>query len=185
MAIIGYVRVSTNDQTVINQKQVITEKNYNVEKWFSDEGISGSVEAAKRKGFGSLLDYIREGDQLVIVGIDRLGRNTIDVLETVKVLQSKGVQVISIREGFDLSTPVGQAMLTMMAGLAQLEKDLIAERRTAGIKRAQSEGVHCGRPVKVTPGQVKALISAGMKPAEVQKSLGISKATYYRLRMDL
>lgn len=181
-SIIGYVRVSTNEQTVENQKQQIADAGYQVSKWYTDEATSGSVKAAERKGFGDLLAYIREGDTLIVVGIDRLGRNTIDVLSTVETLQAKGVKVVSLREGFDLSTPVGKLMLTMMAGLASLEKDLIAERRTAGIKRAQSEGVHCGRPNKVTPEQVQELISSGLSPKDIQKDLGISKATFYRLK---
>lgn len=181
-SIIGYVSVSTNEQTVENQKQQIADAGYQVSKWYCDEATSGSVKAAERKGFGDLLAYIREGDTLIVVGIDRLGRNTIDVLSTVETLRAKGVKVISLREGFDLSTPVGKLMLTMMAGLASLEKDLIAERRTAGIKRAQSEGVHCGRPNKVTPEQVQELISSGLPPKDIQKELGISKATFYRLK---
>lgn len=181
-SIIGYVRVSTNEQTVENQKQQIADAGYQVSKCYCDEATSGSVKAAERKGFGDLLAYIREGDTLIVVGIDRLGRNTIDVLSTVETLRAKGVKVISLREGFDLSTPVGKLMLTMMAGLASLEKDLIAERRTAGIKRAQSEGVHCGRPNKVTPEQVQELISSGLPPKDIQKELGISKATFYRLK---
>ena len=180
-SIIGYVRVSTNEQTVENQKQQIADAGYQVSRWYCDEATSGSVKAAERKGFGDLLAYIREGDTLIVVGIDRLGRNTIDVLSTVETLQAKGVKIISLREGFDLSTPVGKAMLTMMAGLASLEKDLIAERRTAGIKRAQSEGVHCGRPIKATAEQVQELIGQGMSPKQVQDELQISKATFYRL----
>ena len=179
---IGYVRVSTSDQTVENQKQQINEAGYHISKWYVDEAVSGSVRAVERSGFSELLNYVREGDTLVVIGIDRLGRNTIDVLSTVETLQAKGVKVVSLREGFDLSTPVGKAMLTMMAGLASLEKDLIAERRTAGIKRAQSEGVHCGRPNKVTPEQVQELVSSGLSPKEIQKELGISKATFYRLK---
>lgn len=180
--VIGYVRVSTSDQNVENQKQQIADAGYSVTRWFSDETVSGAVKAAERPGFSSLLTYVREGDTLVVVGIDRLGRNTIDVLSTVEMLQAKGVKVVSLREEFDLSTSVGKMMLTMMAGLASLEKDLIAERRTAGIKRAQSEGVHCGRPVKATSVQVQELLAQGHSPAQVQEQLQISKATFYRLK---
>ncbi|WP_226573132.1 recombinase family protein [Mangrovibacter yixingensis] len=181
MSIIAYTRVSTSDQTVENQKQSITEAGYTVSKYFTDEAVSGSVQSSERTGFKAMLNYVREGDTLIVTAIDRLGRNTIDVLSTVELLQSKGVKVISLREGFDLSTPVGKAMLTMMAGLASLEKDLIAERRTAGIKRAQSEGVHCGRPIKATSEQVHELIARGLSPKAIMNELNISKATYYRL----
>ncbi|HAT3906033.1 TPA: recombinase family protein [Citrobacter freundii] len=180
--VIGYVRVSTSDQNVENQKQQIAGAGYSVTRWFSDEAVSGAIKAGERPGFGELLSYVREGDTLIVIAIDRLGRNTIDVLSTVEMLQTKGVKVVSLREGFDLSTPVGKAMLTMMAGLASLEKDLIAERRTAGIKRAQSEGKHCGRPIKATVEQVQELLAQGFPPAAVQKRLAISKATFYRLK---
>ncbi|EFH9692082.1 recombinase family protein [Escherichia coli] len=180
--VIGYVRVSTSDQNVENQKQQISDAGYSVTRWFSDEAVGGAVKAAERPGFGELLSYVREGDTLIVIAIDRLGRNTIDVLSTVEMLQTKGVKVVSLREGFDLSTPVGKAMLTMMAGLASLEKDLIAERRTAGIKRAQTEGKHCGRPIKATVEQVQELLAQGLPAAAVQHRLGISKATFYRLK---
>lgn len=183
-SIIGYVRVSTHEQTVENQKQQIAEAGKQVEKWFMDEAISGSIKASEREGFASLLNYIREGDTLIVTGIDRLGRNTIDVLQTVEMLQAKGVKIISLREGFDLSTPVGKAMLTMMAGLASLEKDLIAERRTAGIRRAKGEGIHCGRPIKATSEQLTELMAKGMSPKQVMAELNISKATYYRLKVN-
>jgi len=140
------------------------------------------VKAGERPGFGEVLSYVREGDTLIVIAIDRLGRNTIDVLSTVEMLQQKGVKVVSLREGFDLSTPVGKAMLTTMAGLASLEKDLIAERRTAGIKRAQSEGKHCGRPIKATVEQVRELLAQGYSPIVVQDKLAISKGTFYRLK---
>lgn len=140
------------------------------------------MKAGERPGFGEVLSYVREGDTLIVIAIDRLGRNTIDVLSTVEMLQQKGVKVVSLREGFDLSTPVGKAMLTTMAGLASLEKDLIAERRTAGIKRAQSEGKHCGRPIKATVEQVRELLAQGYSPIVVQDKLAISKGTFYRLK---
>ncbi|CNK92186.1 recombinase family protein [Yersinia enterocolitica] len=181
-SVIGYVRVSTHDQTIENQKQQITDSGKLVNKWFMDEAVSGSIKASEREGFASLLNYIREGDTLIVTGIDRLGRNTINVLQTVEMLQAKGVKIISLREEFDLSTSVGKAMLTMMAGLASLEKDLIAERRTAGIKRAKSEGVHCGRPSKATSEQVMVLQAQGLSPKQIMAELSISKATYYRLK---
>lgn len=123
MAVIGYCRVSTQDQTVDNQKLQI-EKVHKVDKWFIDEAVSGATKATSRDGFRDMMNYVRCDDTLVVVAIDRLGRNTVDVLSNVEALQTKGVRVVSLREGFDLSTPIGKAMLTMMAGLADLEKTL-------------------------------------------------------------
>jgi len=180
--VVGYARVSTKEQTVENQKQQITSRGYSVSKWFTDEATSGSVESTKRLGLKSLLDYVREGDILVVTAIDRLGRNTIDVLSTVTKLSEKGVKVISLREGVDLSTPTGIAVISIMASLAQLEKDLISERRKAGIQRAQSSGVHCGRPIKAEMKDFENLLSEGLSPKEIMITLGISKATFYRMK---
>lgn len=181
MAILGYCRVSTDDQSITNQQMQIEEAGYNIAKWFTDEAVSGSVKASLRNGFGSLLAYAREGDTVVVVAVDRLGRDTIDVLSTVKALQAKSVTVISLREGFDLSSAMGEAMLGIMSTLAQLERSLIAERRKAGIERAKAEGVHMGRPVKASSEAVQMLISQGKTRLQIQEELGISRATYYRL----
>lgn len=144
MTVIAYARVSTDDQTTENQRMAI-EARYTVSKWFKDEGVSGAVHAADRPAMSAMLQYVREGDTLVVVAIDRLGRDTIDVLSTVELLQAKGVAVISLREGFDLSTPMGKAMLTMLAAMAELEKANIKARQMAGIERARAEGKQLGR----------------------------------------
>lgn len=143
-ASIAYVRVSTDDQNTNAQRHAI-ESRYNINRWFSDEATSGAIKSKERAGFGHLLNYVREGDSVVVYAVDRLGRNTIDVLETVETLQEKGVAVLSIREGFDLSTPMGKAMLTMLAAMAELERSSIKERQMAGIKRAKAEGKALGR----------------------------------------
>jgi putative DNA-invertase from lambdoid prophage Rac len=141
---IAYVRVSTDDQTTENQKRSIDER-FKVTKWFQDNAVSGAIPAAQRPGLSALLAYVREGDLVIVAAIDRLGRNTIDVLTTVESLRAKGVSVVSLREGFDLATPVGKAMLTMLAAMAELEKDNIRVRQMAGIERARAEGKNLGR----------------------------------------
>lgn len=147
-AVIGYVRVSTDEQTTGAQRHQI-ESRYKVDRWFSDDAVSGSTKATSREGFGSLLNYIREGDILVVYAIDRLGRDTVDVLETVERLQAKDVAVVSIREGFELGTPVGKAMLTMLAAIAELERSNIKARQMAGIMKARAEGRRLGRAKQI------------------------------------
>lgn len=144
MATIGYIRVSTGEQSVESQRHDI-EQRYNVEEWFADEGVSGAVRAADRLGFAKLLSYVRKGDTLIVGAIDRLGRDTLDVLATVDTLRERGVTIISKREGFDLSTPIGKAMLTMLVAVAELERSNIKARQMAGIQRAKSEGRALGR----------------------------------------
>lgn len=142
--VIGYARVSTDEQTTANQRHAIEER-YNVSKWFTEEAVSGITKAADRPAMGALINYVREGDTVVVVAIDRLGRNTIDVLSTVEELKAKGVSVVSMREGFDLSTSAGKLMLTMLAAVAELERENIKARQMAGIERSRREGKHLGR----------------------------------------
>src|SRR5690606_31846469 len=114
------------------QKHTISER-YNVSEWFSDEATSGATKAIQRDGFKALYAFVRKGDTVIVAAIDRLGRDTVDVLETVDALKAKGVTVVSMREGFDLSTPIGKAMLTMLAAVAERERSNIKARQMAVI----------------------------------------------------
>lgn len=154
-AIVAYTRVSTDDQTCENQRRTISAR-YAVGKWFSDDGVSGSVVATQREGLAALLAYVRDGDVVVVAAIDRLGRNTLDVLNTVESLKEKGASVVSMREGFDLSTPAGKLMLTMLAAVAELERENIKARQMAGLERARAEGKHLGRKKTVDDSAVVA-----------------------------
>lgn len=144
MAVIGFLRVSTGEQSIGAQRHSI-EQTHKIETWFADEGVSGAVKALQRPGFAELFKFIRKDDTLIVPAVDRLGRNTIDVLNTVEALQGKGVSIISLREGFDLSTPIGKAMLTMLAAVAELERSNIKTRQMAGIAKARAEGKTLGR----------------------------------------
>lgn len=180
MATIAYLRVSTGDQSTDNQMLQIKEAGYQVDRIFEDT-LSGST--MDRTGFNSMIDYVRDGDTLVVTAIDRLGRNTIGVLNTVETLKGRGIRVVSLRESFDLTTPVGNLMLTMMAAMAQMERSLIAERREAGMARARSEGIHMGRPretrvedIREALGRLQGNVSA------VARELGCSRQTVMRAR---
>jgi DNA invertase Pin-like site-specific DNA recombinase len=151
--IIAYLRVSSDTQNTETQKSTIARR-HSVDKWFTDEATSGAVKAKDRAGLSGLLDYARGGDTVIVYAIDRLGRNTIDVLETVEALNDEGVAVLSIREGFDLSTPMGKAMLTMLAAMAELERSNIKSRQMAGIERAKAEGRNLGREKTIDDVQV-------------------------------
>lgn len=178
--IIGYLRVSTDDQTIEGQRHTIEER-YRVAKWFSDEATSGAVKASTRKGFGELLRYVREGDTVVVYAIDRLGRDTVDILDTVEQLKAEGVAVVSVREGFDLSTPVGKAMLTMLAAVAELERANIRSRQMAGIERARAEGRNLGREKVIDDAAVAAWRRANNASiAATAKQFDISTASVKR-----
>jgi putative DNA-invertase from lambdoid prophage Rac len=152
---IGYLRVSTGEQSVEAQRHSIGE-HHKVSRWFEDEGVSGAVKAWARPAFSELFNYVRQGDRLIVPAIDRLGRDTVDVLVTVQALIDKGVSVVSLREGFDLSTPMGKAMLTMLAAVAELERSNIKARQMAGIERAKAEGKALGREKVIDDAAVQA-----------------------------
>lgn len=143
-ATLAYLRVSTDGQSTDAQRHSIAQR-YNVQDWYVDEATSGATKAVQRDGFAALLSYARKGDTVVVSAIDRLGRDTVDVLETVEALKAKGVTVVSMREGFDLSSDVGKMMLTMLAAVAELERSNIKARQMAGIQRAKAEGKKLGR----------------------------------------
>ena len=180
MAVIGYLRVSTGEQSIGAQRHSI-EQTHKVETWFADEGVSGAVEALQRPEFAELFKFIRKGDTLIVPAVDRLGRNTIDVLDTVEALQGKGVSIISLREGFDLSTPIGKAMLTMLAAVAELERSNIKTRQMAGIAKAKAEGKALGR--EKTIDDVAVAIWRKENSASIQATaehFGISPASVKR-----
>jgi len=180
MTIIAYLRVSTDDQTTENQRRVI-ESRYSVSKWFVEQGVSGSTPALQRPSLSELLSYVRESDLVVVVAIDRLGRNTIDVLTTVEALRAKDVSIVSIREGFDLSTPAGKLMLTMLAAVAEIERENLKARQMAGIERAKSEGKALGRAKSIDDkavAQWRTANSASIK--QTAEKFGISPASVKR-----
>jgi putative DNA-invertase from lambdoid prophage Rac len=179
-ATIAYVRVSTDDQTTEAQRHSISQR-FNVNEWFSDEATSGATKALQREGFKALHAYARKGDTVVVAAIDRLGRDTIDVLETVEALKAKGVTVVSMREGFDLSSPVGKAMLTMLAAVAELERANIKARQMAGIERARAQGKKLGAP-KLIDDQAVAIWRKENEAsiADTAKHWGISTAAVKR-----
>lgn len=179
-SVIAYVRVSTDDQTNENQRRAI-ESRYNVSRWFEEEGVSGSIPASQRPAMGALLAYVREGDTVVVVAIDRLGRNTIDVLTTVETLKAKGVSLVSMREGFDLATPAGEFMLTMLAAVAKLERENIKARQMAGIERARAEGKNLGREKVINDDEVRQWRQANSASIKATaEHFGISTASVKR-----
>jgi len=181
-ATLAYTRVSTDGQSIETQHHAIAQR-YNVSEdgWFTDEATSGATKALERKGFKSLFDYARKGDTVIVAAIDRLGRNTIDVLETVEALKVKGITVISMREGFDLSNPTGKLMLTLLAGVAELERENIKARQMAGINKAKAEGRKLGAPKQHDDAAIAAWRKeTGSSIATTAEHWGVSLATVKR-----
>ena len=180
MAVFGYGRVSTAEQTADNQRLEIERAGYAVNYWFADT-VSGKAHAAQRNHFSDMLAKLRKKDAVVVSKLDRLGRDAPDVLATIKALASLGVEVVVLQLGkLDLTSPAGNLMLAMLAAVAEMERDLIVERTQAGLARAKTEGKTLGRPAKTTPEQRKAMAEGYASKQSVSalaKLYGVSRAT--------
>ncbi|QDC17461.1 recombinase family protein (plasmid) [Rhodococcus ruber] len=184
MAVIGYARVSTADQNP--QLQLDALEAAGVARVFTDHGVSGTQ--TTRPQLDAALDYVREGDTLVVWKLDRLGRDTRHVLEVVDQLHERGVGFRSLTEGITTEGAMGRAMLTIMAAFAQLERDTMVERTRAGLAAAAAAGRKGGRRPKLDEAQAaraRELRAKGMTAAEVGRVLGVSRATVYRYLADL
>lgn len=183
----AYGRVSTVTQLTDNQREEIKQAGYSIEKRrYVEETISGSVPALQRPGFVSLLDKLEEGDTLVVTKLDRLGRDAIDVQQTVKLFKVRGVRLIVLQLGnLDLTSSAGKLMVGMLAAIADFERDLIIERTQAGLARAKAEGKRLGRPTKTTPTQrvkIADALAAGRSVSELAREHGISRALVHKIR---
>lgn len=183
MRTFAYCRVSTQEQDTSAQLLAIKARGYDVKpSRCVSETISGGVSATKRPEFLKLLDKLEEGDQLVVLKIDRLGRDNIDVQNTIKLLMGMGVKVVSLDLPVeDLSTAEGQLMLQMFSAFAEFEKARIAERTREGLERARAEGKQLGRPVATeTTEAVQRLKAAGLSQSKVADRMGVSVMTVKR-----
>lgn len=188
MATFGYGRVSTGQQTTENQRLELEQADYKIEPefWFADEGISGKVAASQRPAFMEMMRQIRKSETLIVSKLDRLGRDAIDVLQTVRLLGERGIKVIVHQLGTtDLTSPAGKLLLSMLAAVAEMERDLLVERTQAGLARAKAEGKTLGRPSKTTAEQrveIQHRLAAGESVSAIARSYGVSRANIIGIR---
>lgn len=185
--VFAYARVSTVEQLTENQREQIARAGYDIApKRFIEEQISGSVPAAQRPGFQRLLERMDEGDTLVVTKLDRIGRDSIDVQQTVERFQSEGIRLVVLQLGnLDLTSSAGALMVKMLAAVADFERDLIIERTQAGQARARAAGTHMGRPSKTTLDQQRAIreaLAAGATVSGMAASYKVSRATIIAIR---
>ena len=177
--IVGYARVSTAEQN--EQRQIVALKQAGAEKIFLDK-LSGKD--TNRPQLKSMLDYVREGDTLIISEYSRLARSTKDLLEIIDTLKNKGVTVISQKENFDTSTPQGELVLTVMAGIATFERKLMLQRQKEGIELAKQAGKYKGRKSADKPAdwaELKALYqSRKITATELAKRANVSRPIIYK-----
>lgn len=178
---IGYARVSTEDQHL--DRQLAELEKLGLKKIFTDQCSGKDTD---REGFQLMMDYVRDGDELYVLSMDRLARSTVDLLTVTQTLKEKGVSVHFLKENVHI-VPYGEAsaisdlMLTMLGAVAQFERSLIRERQAQGIALAKKRGVYKGRkPISDTViEKAREMIASGIPKSKVAKKLGVSRNTLY------
>ncbi|ROP14765.1 recombinase family protein [Vibrio crassostreae] len=184
MRVFSYCRVSKTEQSTENQIIAIRQRGYEViESRVVAETVSGSVEAMKRNKFKMLVNHqLESGDMLVVLKLDRLGRDNIDVQKTITMLGGKGIKVVCLDLPVaDLSSAEGKLMLQMFSAFAEFERNRIRERTKEGLERAKAEGKKLGRPAAyATTLAVQAIKLEGLSQSKVAEALGLGIATVKR-----
>jgi len=177
---IGYVRVSTVEQHEERQVVELQEK-VGVERTFIDK-LSGKN--TERPELQKMIDFAREGDTIYVSEFSRLARSTKDLLDIVQKLKDKGVQVVSLKENFDTTTPAGELAMTLFAAIATFERKIMLERQKEGIALAKARGVYRGRKQKPKPSNWQELVERYQwrdirSVSELARVCGCSRNTIY------
>ena len=176
MALFGYARVSTSDQDLSLQEAALRAAGCQT---IRSEKKSGSGREARTE-LQVLLDFLREGDTLVVTRIDRLARSMKDLQDIVHELKGRGVTLKATEQPIDTGTAAGKAFLDMLGVFAEFETNLRRERQAEGIAAAKLRGVYKGGKPRIDPEAVRALAAEGVRPAHIARRLGISRGTVYR-----
>lgn len=181
--VLGYARVSTGHQSLDQQVDALTAAGVDPDRVYSDK-LSGVSTREQRPGLAALLDYAREGDAIVVVGIDRLGRNAAEVMTTIRDLGERKIALRSLREGIDTSNATGRMIAGVLASLAELELELGRERRAAAREARRARGQTVGRPKALDSSKAalaRRMQAAGEPATTIAAALGVSRATVYRV----
>ena len=177
MATYGYARVSTTDQDLTVQQQALTAAG--CEKVLADKASGTSRKG--RTELQILLDFVREGDEIVVTRIDRLARSVFDLQEIVRFLQEKGAKLRATSQPIDTATAAGKCFLDMLGVFAEFETNLRRERQLEGIAKAKAKGVYKGRKPSIEADEVRRLKEEGLGATEIAKRMGIGRASVYRV----
>jgi DNA invertase Pin-like site-specific DNA recombinase len=174
--LIGYARVSTTGQDTATQKAKLEAAGCTL---IRSETVSGGSRYGRNE-LSSILDFIRAGDVLIVVKLDRLGRNTRDVLNLVHELEEKGASLRVLEPAIDTGGPMGRMVLTVLGMVAEMELGFIRDRQRAGIDAAKAKGVYKGRPVTFDRARIVSLRKEGMGATEIAKAVGCKRGNVYK-----
>ncbi|MCL2517374.1 MAG: recombinase family protein [Oscillospiraceae bacterium] len=179
MSKIGYIRVSATDQNTDRQEMIL--KELNLDKYFIEKVSGKNTDRTQLK---KLMEYVREGDTVYIESISRLARSAKDLLNIVQQLQEKSVELISLKENIDTTTPQGRFVLTIFGALSELERENILQRQKEGITAAKMKGKKFGRPQIAKPKDWDNVIglwkAKQITAAEAMRRLNLNRGTFYR-----
>ncbi len=177
--LIGYARTSTVEQRAGYEAQLEALAAASCEKVFQEQVSS----VAKREQLDVALEFIREGDTLVVTKLDRLARSVADLLKINASLIAKGAHLKVLELDLDTSTAVGKLLFTMVGAIAEFERGLMLERQREGIAKAKAEGKYRGRKptARAKAAEIAALRSQGVSPNKIARDLGIGRSSVFRI----
>lgn len=186
MTTFAYIRVSTNTkkQTTDNQRKAILDAGFAVDKFISEDGVSGSIKALQRPAFSKMMREAVSGDTVIVTMVDRLGRNAGDILNTVEEFKRLGIRLRVLQfDGVDITSSMGKMLVTLMSAFAELEKNTIVERINAGLARTKEQGTILGRSFTITPDTLEKLVkgkAAGKTLDVLSEEFSLPKSTISR-----
>jgi DNA invertase Pin-like site-specific DNA recombinase len=180
---IGYARTSTVEQVAGLEAQERALEAAGVEKLFSERVSS----VAKRDQLEAALDYVRDGDSIIVTKLDRLARSVADLVGITERMRDKGATLVILDMNLDTSSPTGKLMLNLLGSIAQFERELMLERQREGIAKAKTEGKYKGRAptARRKAAEVAKLKAEGLKAEDIAGRLGISRASVYRVLSEV
>ena len=179
MAKLGYARVSTNQQKLDIQIEALKAQGVRKDRIFKDKASGKNTD---RPGLEKLLSRAEDGDEVLVTKLDRLGRNTLDMITIVEELRGKGASVTFIDDNLTTAGDMGYMLITILSAVAQAERARILERTNEGREAAMEQGIQFGRKPHKGSNKALKMIKEGAAAKEVIDSTGISRATYFRLK---
>ncbi len=176
--LVGYARTSTAEQMAGLQDQIDAFNRTGCEKLFTEQTSS----VGQRHELLRAIEFVREGDVLIVTKLDRLARSVAHLCELVRALEAKKVALRILDMGLDTATPTGRLMLNLLGSIAQFEREVMLERQRIGIAKAKADGRYKGRKptARLKAPEIQRLREAGISPSMIARQLGISRASVYR-----
>lgn len=177
MHFVGYARVSSIGQSLEVQQEQLAAAG--CQKVFAEKKSGTTTDG--RDALADVIDYVRDGDVLMVTRLDRLARSSADLLALIQRLNAKGVGFRCLQQGaVDTTTSTGKLMLGILAAVAEFETDLRKERQKDGIEKAKERGVYKGRPPTLDQSRIRELHGQGVRPTDIARQLKIGRASVYR-----